>query len=654
MLARLLPLLILVFRLCCPGSLAADEVEAEFFVRHEQRMEHLFQSLDVTMPELAEVVGLWVEGERSAAARQLLAYYGQREFPALLLRETQAPADFMRIAGDALDDTFTLQRVRGQQPRQPNGKINWNYRGPRDDKEWAWMLNRHGYFISLVQAWRETGENRYLVRLDADLNDWLQQHTFPGRLTFSPAWRALEAARRILHSWNLVFFSLQDRPEFRAETRLLMLSSLLEHGENLRHHSSFWGGNHLLTEKTALVLLAAGWPEFAEAREWLSYAVRVSKRELRRQVYPDGAYQELSNHYQRVVARNALLFLQLVQASPYYQADEELEDIVEQLWNYLAYVMRPDGYGPLNNAGDLEHNRSLLFEALETFPRADWRYLAHAGGGQPPAMLPSLVFPWAGHAISRDRWTDTRHWSFFNMGPHGTAHQHRDSLHLSVFADQRLLLTDAGRYSYSPGPWRAFFKGPYAHNVLLLDSQPTRPQRLRTRDPMRTVADITAQHDFFSATATFPARGLRGPSYHQRSVYYLRGAFWLVVDRVQTSGRRQLEALWQFGPDVDADHGRGHLQLWQTFPALPTPQVLQFRGSSEPIAGWISPRYNVRIPVLQERFQFRIQGVTTLVWLIAADATTISEQLELLSLDNRHLHAIWHSPDGSIPIRFDF
>ncbi|MDV7395917.1 heparinase II/III family protein, partial [Arthrospira platensis SPKY1] len=96
----------------------------------------------------------------------------------------------MRIAEDALADTFTLQRVRGQQPRQEDGKINWSYRGPRDDKEWAWMLNRHGYFISLVHAWKHTGDTRYLVRLDNDLYDWLQQHTFPGRLTFSPAWRA--------------------------------------------------------------------------------------------------------------------------------------------------------------------------------------------------------------------------------------------------------------------------------------------------------------------------------------------------------------------------------------------------------------------------------------------------------------------------------
>ncbi|MCD8481717.1 MAG: hypothetical protein LR015_02960 [Verrucomicrobia bacterium] len=412
---------------------ARSAVSESFLQSHQDRLDRLFTQLDASHPVMARVQANWSTGQRQAAAQQLLDYFSQREPSDLLLRETQPPPNFMQIAADALEDIFTLQNVRAAQPRRADGSMDWNYRGPRNDKEWAWMLNRHGHFISMIHAWQATGDTRYIEKVDSDLYDWLNQHSFPGRLTFSPAWRALEAARRILHSWNLVFFSLRDQPGFRAETRLLMLASLLEHGDNLRNHASFWGGNHLLTEKTALALLSVGWPELAPSREWLSYSVRVTKAELSRQVYPDGAYQELSNHYQRVVARNALYFLQLVKASPYYDPDFELEQRVEALWNYIAYVMRPDGYGPLNNAGDLEHNRTLLGEALNTFDRPDWNFLARMGSGQVPVHTPSIFFPWAGHAISRDDWEQNHHWSFFNIGPHGTAHQHEDNLHLSVF-----------------------------------------------------------------------------------------------------------------------------------------------------------------------------------------------------------------------------
>ncbi|MCD8481718.1 MAG: heparinase II/III-family protein [Verrucomicrobia bacterium] len=215
------------------------------------------------------------------------------------------------------------------------------------------------------------------------------------------------------------------------------------------------------------------------------------------------------------------------------------------------------------------------------------------------------------------------------------------------------MLGDAGRYTYAPGPWRNFFKGPESHNVLLLDGRATRPQRLRTRTPLNRRAEIHESYDVFSGVATFPARGLRGPSYHQRTVYYQRGAFWLVIDRVLTSGNRKLSAHWQFGPEVNTESSRNFLQLWHSFPTTYVPGPQQLFGSESPIAGWKSPNYNVRIPVLQERYQINIRGTTTLVWVIAENVPTLLPQLELIQLDNTGLRVLWHAPDGIHTIDID-
>src|SRR5690606_27109280 len=104
----------------------------------------------------------------------------------------------------------------------------------------------------------------------------------PRRLNFSAPWRALEASRRLMNVWIPLWFALQNESELRDETRLLILRSLWDHGEMLHRFSSFWGGNHLITEKTALVALATAFPEFNDAREWLQSGTTSVIREYRK------------------------------------------------------------------------------------------------------------------------------------------------------------------------------------------------------------------------------------------------------------------------------------------------------------------------------------------------------------------------------------
>src|SRR5690606_4065157 len=110
------------------------------------------------------------------------------------------------------------------------------------------------------------------------------------------------------------------------------------------------------------------------------------------------------------------------------------------------------------------------------------------------------------------RWENGREWAFFDLGPFGSAHQHHDALHLSIWFDGVNFLSDSGRFSYQPGPWSSYFKGPEAHNVVLLDDSPPLPGPRVVKGPLKNDATISADHASFTGRAVFPSSGLRGTS----------------------------------------------------------------------------------------------------------------------------------------------
>ena len=63
------------------------------------------------------------------------------------------------------------------------------------------------------------------------------------------------------------------------------------------------------------------------------------------------------------------------------------------MWNYVAFSMRPDGAGLLNNDGDRNQNRRPLLRAAERYDRPDWTWIAKNGReGEHPSEPPSTAW----------------------------------------------------------------------------------------------------------------------------------------------------------------------------------------------------------------------------------------------------------------------
>ena len=603
-----------------------------FVATHAAVLEKLFGALDPARPGLAPAFAAWRAGQRPEACRELLRYFHDRPpLPHEVLagwNSPDPPAPAPAEAAALLRGEVTLQSVTAPLRRRADGAPDWTWAGPRNDPEWTWMLNRHGWFPALAAAWHQSGDSRYAATVAAQLADWVDACPYPGRRTFSPAWRPLEAARRVLGSWPQTFEALRDAPDFNPAARLLLLASLPDHADALSEHASVWGGNHLLTEKLALAKLAVVWPEFRDAPAWLHESAQEVSRELLDQTYPDGAFKELTNLYQSVILVDAQNFLTLMAASGHAAEADAVRPRVLAMWRYFAGVTKPDGFGPLTNASDEVNNFSLLLGAdgvTPAVPGLDPAELALARN-RPPR---SQFFPWAGAAVMRGGTGASAQWALFSAGPYGTSHQHDGHLDLALFAGGRDLLVDAGRYTYQPGPWFDYFKGPRSNNVLLLDGRGAEPPpNAALGQPLPVTARLTPGWDYFAATATFAADPWtgRGGACWTRGVLYLHGIGWIVIDELNAFGPVTVTALWHFHPGLTVEAGDGGLNARADGQSVLTLRELLhpdwhtalLRGVEQPIpAGWYAPHYNVKLPATQAELTTRLTHPTRYVWQLS-------------------------------------
>lgn len=673
--------------------------------RHLPRVQRLLAALDPALPALAPVhmAAAAQEWERACAA--LLDYYhacGSGPW----LRHATVPASERTapVSEKAAAATFPVPSRDVPIPRQADGSLDWGHIPPLPGGiEWVYGINRHDYMTDLLKAYYATGNRKYVRALDEQLHDWCRQINCPEKPGEACPWGTILEPGHRAKVWPAIFYGLQQETAFSPATRILMLSQALDHAEFLQRFCS-GGSNWIITEMAGLFSIACAWPEFRAAAAWRDLALRTMQAEVREQVYPDGVQKELSSNYQAAVLWHIDHFIATARGAA-IALPPEFEALLESMWNYLAYALGPNGLLPHNGDSDrcqpqadaqvikpVEAVQPIL-DAATFYRRPDWQYIAtHGAQGTPPTGLPSVIFPWAGQLIMRSGWEAGAHWAFFDAGPWGILHQHNDALHLSVTACGRDLLVDSGRYTYQDylapaGSWRSYFVNSAAHNVILVDGlvQADGPRLVdRPLGPEQALA--TPEYDFamstfaggFADIATTSARLKailwRQPTMpepdrsvtHTRAVVYLRGACWLVVDRVTVDRPRRITPLWHFHPDctverqgqslVTVDKHVGNLRLQ---PVGPVQWDVEFvRGRDGPdFQGWYSPEMDVRLPNTCACCHATIAQSTTFAWLLLpGQGEVAAARVTPLPAPDGAMHVLIGLPSGErveIAVRLD-
>jgi hypothetical protein len=605
-------------------------------------MSEMLQSLDLARPGLEKVKSSYDQGKLVAACEHLLAYYNASDNAQHLRRELPPQTNKTVVAADTtLADIFIVQNVKAKIPYLDDGHRDWYYKGPNTDREWAWLSNRHSQILDLFNVYFETGNPKYVEYIDAFLRDFIiKSWPYPAVKSSTSVWRGLEVAARA-KVWSRLFYGLLSSDLLSPATRLLILSSLPDHAH---YNRNFHGGNNWLTmEISALATIATNFPEYKGAKEWLDYSINTMVESMKGQVYPDGVQTELTSHYHNVALFNFELFKSICD-----EAGRELPGFFNQtiydMYAYMAFRVRPDGFRILNNDGDLGSDREYILRAAEKYQQPAWKYIATNGNsGTKPVDGPSYFYPWAGQLISRSGFEADAHWSFFDLGPWGSGHQHNDKLHLSIAAFGRDLLVDAGRFAYTgetAEKFRPYARSTAAHNLILIDGKGQAAGPTHATEPVgENHIKITPDFDYASnSMANFI--DVEGEATHHRSLFYVRGEFWVVVDRIFTDRPRKIETLWHWHPScivekegkaVKTNNEKGNLLI------LPASgqnlKVELIKGQVEPaMQGWYSSEYNIYEPNITTQYTSDINGNSTLVWLLVpAEGATPKATVKILS-----------------------
>lgn len=666
------------------SSLNAAETDSleTFTQKHPQEIQKLFQKLDLSRPELKNISQAVEKNHWQKACEELLNYYRAR-FPEL--QQHPPPPSNQRNANvdRILQNQFTIQGITATQPRKPDGRLDWEDQGPKNDPEWAWMLNRHHFFTDLLDAWRQTGNPDYAKGFNRYIRDWIESNPRPLISKDSGAWRPMEAGRRLSDIWPQIFYGFQQAPEFGDAARLMMLISIWQQADTcLKHHTS--QGNHLNAEMAGLASAAIYWPEFKDSKHWLDNAINTTRKEFSQRVYPDGAQQELSNHYQVIVAKHIDRMTNLL-AQAYRPEKKEFRALADKLWNYVSQITKPDGYGPLNNDGDLENNAQWLRDAATLRNLPSW----------PDNNTQSIFFPWAGHIIMRNSSTPASDWLFFDAGPLGAAHQHYDKLHLSLHTSGHDVLVDNGRYTYRSGNWRRHFTGPQSHNTLIFDNAYPPQEPAVSQKPVPAVFHTSPAADFAIAQTNYLTSKILDECTHKRAVVYVKNEYWLIVDEAVTFNPHKISVLWHFHPDCilkmkenilsiaknistsarseplgsdplrsanGAAQNQPSAKRWKktsSSPILPSEQLnfipvgnqnwqLQIiKGQQKPfIQGWYSPKYNKKQPALAAIYSASIRTPAIFGWIISKGNPP--KKIECLSAKNGILSLRITHPDNTL------
>ncbi|QSX76043.1 alginate lyase family protein [Lysobacter arenosi] len=531
------------------------------------------------------------------------------------------------------------------------------------DIKYLWEPSRHLELVTLAQAWHLSGDHRYAQGARDLVDSWIDQCPYPN----GPHWTSsLEHSVRLVN-WAVAWHLLggEQSPLFEGESgkafRERWVQSIYQHCHFISGHFSRYSSanNHLLGELMGLFIGALTWPLWPESKRWRDRAARELEVEALRQNAADGVNREQAFWYHHEVADMMLLCLMFARGNGVdFSADFTAR--LEAMMEFIAAVMDASGNVPMVGDSDdavmvrfsreqgFNPYRSLLATAAVLFGRVDFArkarstddktlwLLGDAAAGRLGELVGSCAptgatraFPDGGYWVLGDRLDQSDEVRVVaDAGPLGylsiAAHGHADALAFTLSAAGTELLVDPGTFAYhTQKQWRDYFRGTAAHNTVRIDGC---DQSVIGGNFMWNAHAAARCHEFASndrvdawEASHDGYQRLPDPVTHRRRLRLDKVAGLLeVTDKLVCNSRHQVEIFWHFHPEcrvqlvddvVHAESGRASLSLRMVGGSL---RARIFRGSSEPMAGWYSPRFDEKQPSTTVVFSGEVEAASTL------------------------------------------
>lgn len=522
----------------------------------------------------------------------------------------------------------------------------------------AWALSRDPKYFDALATQLESWLDACPWRMGANWSSALEASM--RLINWSLAWQLLGGAH------SPVF-----EDERGARVRRRWLQSVRQHCLFVREHFSLYSSanNHLIGEVAGLFIGALTWPYWRASGEWRAAAQAILEREVLLQNAADGCNREQAVSYQQFELDLLLLSL-LAGRAHRVPFSSGYEARIESMMEYLASVM--DAGGNVPNFGDSDDGmvvrlspdpgfcryRSVLATGAVLFNRGDFRKKAGTvdaktrwllGEGADAvfeqlarhARLPvRRAFPEGGcYVLGADFETGREIRVVADAGPLGyqaiAAHGHADALSFTLSLGGSEFLVDPGTYAYMAQPvWRSYFRGTGAHNTVRIDKQDQSEQGgsfmwLHKANAGCSSWSSTDARDSFEGWHDGYLR-LPDPVMHRRRIVLDKAARRILIeDRLEMLGEHDVELFFHCSDQCEAEplsggsrRGAGRQAGWRLSnggrSAVLVPPSLTsglggaalavYRGSTSPIAGWVSRSYDVRVPAATLVWRARVRG----------------------------------------------
>ncbi|MDA8092647.1 MAG: alginate lyase family protein [Betaproteobacteria bacterium] len=606
------------------------------------------------------------DGDRSARCA-LAAYLRGRTAPrffidspgisqALATIEARFPAwreSAMALAAQEARHTFTVYGTQADL----GADLAWDRlkRGPGGDA--LYLLKPHRFFFAPRLALSVLYGADHGPALSRIVSSWMASTE---ARTDPPGYASdlVAVQRSIALTWVLAFLAASP-----TEAQDLIVSILKVILVDARYVSKELArscpNNHLLVSAFFLWYVGFLFPEFAESPGWRRRGEEIWLREIRRQIFDDGSGFEFSMHYHRMACESMAAYLLLNRANGLALP----EGLAERFERMLAFQCEINGteddgldlgdgtgdglfpFGAFAGQGDFARLAGAIFGRCGEAAGAHGRDAETAfwllGGTMPAgatAHRPGVhAYPIGGYYAFPE--PGSKATLVFRTGPApgveaSGGHMHADLLTVYLTLDGVPFIVEPGTYSYRRTPsaavdWRGHFLGPSAHSGLSIEGF----------DPLGSPAGDFRAHDVATRVDTSVHREGQGLAWveavnrgsapylgHRRGIVQVPERYWLVYDVMPDGLETAAHLSFQFGAQVRIDEksprhvtvsaGGSRLTLvlsdglseWATF-----------RGSLDPVAGWVSPAYGLRVPALAIRA--RVQpGAAPVATLIGCSA----------------------------------
>lgn len=525
------------------------------------------------------------------------------------------------------------------------------------DIKYLWEPNRHLHLVTVAQAFRLTGDKKYLDFIVQSINSWIDQCPYP----MGPNWcSSLELAIRLIN-WTLVwrivggekpFLAYKDNGQCFTDN---WLKSIYQHCHFIAgYYSQFSSANnHLIGEASGLYCAASIWNYWPACNSWADSARNILIDEASRQVTDDGVTKEQAIAYQQFVV-DFLLISGLLgdQLSDPFPA--EYWERIHSMTRFLGSVMdighnvpmlgdaddgfvfnlSPEpGFCPFRSliaTGASRFNDPYLKFKAGNFDQKSYWLLGEVGLNDFSRVAEDNTavtnsFPAAGYYIlgsNLDSYLEVR--LFMDAGPLGmlpmAAHGHADALSLLLNVAGHEILIDPGTYAYhTKRKWRDYFRGTSAHNTVQIDGEDqsvpggtfmwikhTR-SRCLSWEFSPTEDRLVAEHDGYSR--------LPDPVTHQREVAYDKvGHRIRVTDTIKSSTEHNVKLFWHISEHCTANLVERSVLIDSPGAAIsikcPNTDVKMklFYGDDETPLGWVSRSFDTKIPTTTAVFSIKTKN----------------------------------------------